>query len=309
MKIENNVKQKIEASANPGGSCYAYRKSHSRRLSGRIFNCHFFDYSRMNKSAYFLCIIFMVIAISLVGCASTFGGTKAFTIPLGGALSELKGPVKVASVEMDTEASRLVYQDLAGFGKFDAKDLDNLRESICKTLMPASTVPVVENGLNFDLYVVVRTYIIYNTAQRFNVLACVAWCLADPSGEIVYHEQFFASDKGSSFGTTIGDVKMTLHRNLVRRIGMKALYVVKVHPPEHEPVFPGTYDDFDSTAKPLHLPDTVFVATSGLKTRMSGTQTIWYHEGITKDADWDRVEREGFINWKEYVAAQRSKNK
>lgn len=257
----------------------------------------------------------VLVALSFLwGCASLFGGTSVFTLPLDPwLLSGRTASLQLASLEMEPGACRLPDEgerSVGFFGDFSPHDVENLRQSLQTTLGPAAPKAQAEGGLS--LYVVVRSYIVVGLDDRnTRVLACTAWCLADPSGNIVYDEQFFASNRTGSM-TPIGSCKMAVNRKIVERIATRAVYATQPSPPAVEPIFEGTFNDFGNAARPLDLPGSAFVPTGKFKqeTKYYGSYsaTTTTSEGKYVPLDWNRVERQGLINWKDYIATRRSRN-
>ena len=77
-----------------------------------------------------------------------------------------------------------------------------------------------------DLHLVVRRYVtsVSNTAGA--VIACVAWAATTPKGSVIYEEQFYASDAAYLI-TTIGLIKDSVHKAIVRRIATTTLAIAQ----------------------------------------------------------------------------------
>jgi len=169
-------------------------------------------------------VIILLICSVLSGCGIT-GRTSRFALKLDLPTSKVAANVHVASVVMEPNAAYLNAFKVYRWGKFGSDDLRNIEQSLQATIT-AHIVPASRStDSRMDIHVVVRRYIVSTSNTGVAVLACVAWAATTPKGELIYEEQFYASDSGVLFGT-IGLMKDSVHKAIVRRIVTTALVIV-----------------------------------------------------------------------------------
>lgn len=165
----------------------------------------------------------IVLACAVLSACGTKGETTRFVLPLE--LPEGDSPratVRVVSAAMAPDAAYLEALNVQPWGRLSPDDLRNieasLRDTIARHLTPTTTPPVS----TLDLHLVVRRYVVATSNTAGAVLTCVTWAAATPGGELIFQEQFYASDAGYLV-TTIGRIKDSVHKAVVRRIATTAL--------------------------------------------------------------------------------------
>jgi hypothetical protein len=149
-----------------------------------------------------------------------------------------------------------------------------------------------------DLHLVVRRYVVSTSNTAGAVLACVAWAATTLKGSLIYEEQFYASDAGYLV-TTIGLIKDSVHKAIVRRIATTSLAIAQDRAASLEPrTFDRTSTSFEDAAS--RLPQTMVslgnpslaafpnrtVSVVGLLTP-SGVSTIeWKVASPSQAFDW-----------------------
>lgn len=170
-----------------------------------------------------------VVTCILAGCGTT-GTTSTFTLALDpGTPVTGQAGIRVAPATMEADAPRLYVVSVREWGRFDATDLANIEHSLVATLarhsagggpyagQAAVTAPI-------EIHVRVRRYLVGVSNTGGGVLACVNWAAVKPAGEIAFAEQFYAADFVAYVGT-VGGIKDSVHRAIVRRIATTALYL------------------------------------------------------------------------------------
>ena len=147
----------------------------------------------------------------LVGCGIT-GDTRVMTLKPTRAIQEPVARIEVGAVQLEPEGSRLDAVAVFHWGEFTEADLQKLKESLQNTIsamqseQPASSINVRK------LFVILRRYHMTTSSSSGACLACVAWCAVNEQGEIIYHEQFYASASGSGV-ITVGGIKEQSHHS------------------------------------------------------------------------------------------------
>jgi hypothetical protein len=200
-------------------------------------------------------------ALTLLGCAAlsacgTTGGTSRFALPLDlptGA--KVAANVRVASAAMDAEAAYLNPVKVQPWGQFGPDDLKNIEQSLQDTISPHLVPTSRATDPTMDLHLVVRRYVVSTSNTAGAVLACVAWAATTPKGSLIYEEQFYASDAGYLV-TTIGLIKDSAHKAIVRRIAATSLAIAQDGAASLQPrKFDKTSTSFEEAAS--RLPQTM----------------------------------------------------
>jgi hypothetical protein len=125
---------------------------------------------------------------------------------------------------MEADAAYLNPLKVQPWGQFGPEDLKNIEQSLRDTIAPhlAPASQVADSGM--DLHVVVRRYVVSTSNTAGAVLACVAWAATSAQGSLIYEEQFYAADAGYLV-STIGLIKDSVHKAIVRRIATTALTI------------------------------------------------------------------------------------
>ena len=163
-------------------------------------------------------IALAMTALLLSACGTT-GETSKFALGINADpdLVIISG-ASVGTVAIDYRESYLHAVNVQPWGKFDAADLENIRDSLQFTFnknMPEDS-PSYESQLNIHLFI--RRYVVSSSNTGGGVLATVAWAATDVDGKLVFEEQFYAWGSGFLV-TTLGVVKNSVHKRIVRRVG------------------------------------------------------------------------------------------
>lgn len=153
-------------------------------------------------------------------------------------------PVEIALVEMEPGAAKVVNVGTYKVGKYKSRDLGVL-ERMLEHTVPIRGAP--EDS--FRVHLIVRSFLVAHSNNKGAGIACVAWALTNPEGELVYDEQFYASR--SSPPPSISGIKNRIHQAIVKRVHHRTQDVAADRaislPPED------TYDDFSRAAS--RVPD------------------------------------------------------
>lgn len=164
------------------------------------------------------------IVLLLAGCGTT-GTTSRFALDLDPAApKQTEVAIHVAPASMAPDASRLYAIAVKEWGRFNAADLANLEQSLAATISSWQSGKPGATHAQLDIHLQVRRYLVGISNTAGAVLACVTWAAVDPSGQIVFQEQFYAPGSVAYVGT-IGGVKDVVHKAIVRRVATTSLYL------------------------------------------------------------------------------------
>ena len=234
----------------------------------------------------FVSLLLACVFASATGCALT-GRTRPQEVMRP---AELASPLHVADVELEPGQTRLQNVGTFAWGEYDARDLGVLQESLDATVGGASEGPSV--------HVVVRRFLVAHSNNEALAVACVAWALTNESGELVFHEQFYAADYVRIWGT-VGGIKNHVHAGITEHVAKQAARVSN----GEEPVAPSGEYVFASYE----------AATSGMPDKLTSThfQTLYlggaylfsaYSINGSSDRQWAR--RDDHLNWQARLEAR-----
>jgi hypothetical protein len=139
---------------------------------------------------------------------------------------KVSGDVRIVSAAMEPDAARLIPINVKPWGQFSPDDLQNIQQSLQDTIAPHIAAISHPWDIKMDLHLVVRRYVVSTSNTAVAVLACVTWAATTPKGAPIYEEQFYASDAGYMI-TTIGFIKDSVHKAIVRRIASTSLAIAQ----------------------------------------------------------------------------------
>jgi len=228
----------------------------------------------------------LIALLTLLGC-SLFGHTRPTPVSLEPAAFQDAAPVSVASVDMDASQSHLEVVGAYPIGRFVERDLDNLRLSLQRSLVPLSGGPDGDDGL--DVHVYVRSYHVSASNNAGGALATVAWCAVDVGGRLVHREQLYAYDS-VVLVKTMGALKNTVQAAAVRRIAEAGAHLAAGGDPADLPLPENTSFDYDEAVRTL--PSSLqsrYVGVIGgyVYAGSSGVGAADYGNAATDDFDWD----------------------
>lgn len=205
---------------------------------------------------------------------------------------EITSEIRVASVQMEKHAARLTTVNTYRVGKFDTYDLDNIEQSLRDTLVLLKSANLLNSIPVIDIHLVIRRYFVAHSNSGAAVLICVAWAATDFKGKMIYHEQFYAS-KGVYLLGTIGLLKDSVHKAVVRRIAESSLYLASGMRGilDRDITFEDTYTSFQEAVS--RLPD---VMVSILKNRTIESEIFWGEAEPADKFDWNTYLREFYKN-------------
>jgi hypothetical protein len=173
-----------------------------------------------------LAVITLLCCAALSACGAT-GGTSRFVLPLDlETAPRVDANVYVASAAMEANAAYLQLVKVQKWGKFGSDDLKNIERSLKDTTSQYVDPASRPTGSRMDLHLVIRRYAVGTSNTAGAVLVCVAWAATTPNGSLIYEEQFFASNAGYLV-TTIGLIKDSVHKAIVRRIATTSLLIAQ----------------------------------------------------------------------------------
>jgi hypothetical protein len=249
------------------------------------------------------------IVLVLLGCAAlpacgTTGTTTHFALPLDLPRGEkFTIDVHVASIAMDVNAAYLNAIKVQPWGMFGPDDLKNIEQSLKDTISPYLTTTSDSMDSRMDLHLVVRRYVVSTSNTAGAVLACVAWAATTPKGSVIYKEQFYASN-AEYLLTTIGLIKDSVHKAIVRRIATISLEIARNPAAEKQSsIFDNTSISFEEAVS--RLPQSMFSlgdpapvlspnltsSAIGLLTPSEISQIKWEAAAPSEPFDWT-----GYLN-------------
>lgn len=195
--------------------------------------------------------------------------------------------LKIASVEMEPGAAKVTHVGTYKVGKYDSKDLRVLENMLKNTNpIPGS----VEES--FRAHVLVRSFSVMHSNEKGAGLACVAWALTNPAGELVFDEQFYASRDSPPL--SVGGIKNRMHEGITKRVLLRAQDIASERPLGPSPE--DTYDDFERAAS--RVPDrlrsehpTIFGGYDQLGNKVG----IW--RSVTGESGEHFAQRRGAVDW------------
>jgi hypothetical protein len=165
----------------------------------------------------------MLLACAALSACGTTGDTSRFVLPLDLPQSlKVASEVRVASAAMDADAARLNAVNVRPWGKFGPDDLKNIEQSLRDTISPHLPAAPLSHASRLDIHLVIRRYVVSVSNTGGAVLVCVAWAATSSKGILIYDEQFYASEAVYLVGT-IGLLKDSVHKAIVRRIATTSL--------------------------------------------------------------------------------------
>lgn len=175
--------------------------------------------------------IFVALLLAVSGCAAR---PKKVTLDV-----PASHPVTIASVEMEPGAAKLINVGTYPVGKYKSHDLRVLKQMLKKT------VPVLgDTDQSFHIHVIVRSFLITHDNTKGAGLACVAWALTSPDGQLLFDEQFYVSRRSPPL--SIAGIKNRMHVAITKRIHQRAQDSASERPLSPPPE--DTYGGFERAA-------------------------------------------------------------
>lgn len=246
-----------------------------------------------------LSLLGLLASIGLAGCGTT-GRTSPFTLDLDLPRGQkITTDIRIASAAIDPNASIFKAINVRPWGAFEPDDLKNIEQSLRDTMAPHVPAAVRSGGPRLDVHLMIRRYMVSVSNTGGAVLASVTWAATASDGKLVFQEQFFASDSVHFVGT-IGQLKESVHRAVVRRIAATSLALATA--PDGMGAQPGnfenTYPSLEAAAE--RLPQTMVsmgipglmavpipvVSAVGLLTPNGISQVQWTAANPSSDFDW-----------------------
>jgi hypothetical protein len=229
--------------------------------------CMSFDDTKeapMTQSHFLPITLLLLICAGLPACG-TSGKTSPFLLDLDLPKDQKAvSDIRIASVAMDPDAAILNVEYVKPWNhKFSPDDLRNIEQSLRDTIVVQLPATIRSTGPRLDVHLMIRRYMVSVSEIDRAVLANVTWAATDSKGQLIYHEQFYASDgmaQRAVVKLTSGLFKESVHKAIVRRIATTSLALAagpaaaKARPT----TFDNTYTSFDEAAS--RLPQTMRVA-------------------------------------------------
>ncbi len=176
----------------------------------------------------FLTALVLFASAMLSACGST-GKTSRFVLDLDlDYYPRANYQVRIASAAMEKNAAYLQTVNVRPWGKFGSDDLRNLEYSLRNTIKPHFSATLRTPKSRLDIHLLIRRYVVGISNTAGAVLVSVAWAATSSDGRLIFQEQFYAAGSIYLVGT-IGGLKDTVHRAIVRRIATTSM-VLAVDP-------------------------------------------------------------------------------
>jgi len=112
-------------------------------------------------------------------------------------------------------------------GAYNQSDMTKLHASLVKTIASLKRSTQASDDTNPRLIVVVRSLIHQYSNKASYQFSCIAYCIANQSGNVLYQEQFYAQAKGH---LTAGMVRNSLNKRITQQIlnGLQTFLMAKI---------------------------------------------------------------------------------
>lgn len=151
-------------------------------------------------------------------------------------------PIHVAPAELEPGAGQVTAIDApwgGGRHRYDNDDLAVFQQMLDQTNpMPGGP----ESSL--QIHVLVRRFLLAYHQSEVAGIACVAWALTNPQGQLVFDETIYASAYTANKG--LNGVRNPIHQGLTKRVHTAAQTVASGLPPGAPPTW--VYEDYQAAA-------------------------------------------------------------
>lgn len=229
-------------------------------------------------------------ALLVSGCG-LLGGTSRFTLRVEPPSGTRPG-ISLATVALEPGRSNLVAVGAYSVGRYDQEDLEVLRDSLIRSLEPFAAPGA------HRLHVRVRNVLVSFSNSEGMVVAAVAWALVDPSGEIVFEEQFYASDY-AKLNRTLGGLKDNVHEAIAGRILTVAVRAATRTGLDAIPPVERAHDSYESAVAALPAQ---IQATSVTILKLGGAYHMWTGPGAAGSSRLDLARSPEHFDWRAELA-------
>lgn len=230
----------------------------------------------------------LLLLLLLAPACGITGSTSTFVVDVRA--PNATGPIAVKSVELEPDQSKLVNVGTYAWGKYGAGDLDVLTRSMKQSAASLAGPSPLE------VHVVLRRFLVATGGSDGIAIACVSWALAMPDGQLVFHEQFYASRHVNTFGT-VGGIKDTVHEAIARRVlGRAAAIASAPGTSGYERVRPEhTFDTYEESLK--GLPSTLTGVSMRVVQLGDGYHYYSLQQGASASAELAWVRKPDHLDW------------
>lgn len=228
-----------------------------------------------------------LLFLGFQGCAGALGGTDSFVLDVEPAQAEnLKYVIEAGTVDVAENANELDSVGTYHVGKLDQGEIDDIRESLARTLANVSWEDAAAGRPALDVHVVFTRYHVAHSNNDGAVIACVDWALADGRSDIAYSERFFTSIQADDVKgiNTLGAVKNMLNAAVVRRVTDRSLAYSAGGPDPATIAVPHTYSTMQEAAAPLPERLTSLLGLPSFSTK----SMHWEEDAPAAPFDWSR---------------------
>jgi hypothetical protein len=235
------------------------------------------------------------LAGASTGCGIT-GNTSTFVVNVRS--EQAKGPIKVDSIELEPNQSKLVNVGTYAWGKYDEADLEVLTKSM------KDSAASLGGATPFGVHVVIRRFLVATGGSDGIALACISWALTMPDGTLIFHEQFYASKHVRTFGT-VGGIKDTVHEALTKRVlGRAAAIATAPGSNAFESVKPErTFDTYEDAIR--DLPPSLTAVSVGIVQLGNGYTYYTLKQGQTSGSQLEWVKQPDHLDWPTRMTTQK----
>jgi len=229
----------------------------------------------------------IIVAVLCCGCASPI--VVKPQVPEGGTRTPT---ISETSVILPDEASVDLPVGVFPLGRFTQRDMSILQDSIVRSLANLDRHAEASTSNSPRLIIVIRSLVNQYSNNSGYLFGCIAYCLADQEGKILYQDQFYTRAEGHIV-VTPGMALNAFNKRVAKRIvgGVLAFYDQSPFP--QAPV-DGTFDKFEDAARTM--PKTVSSYYTVKDT--AGTKRV---ASATDDTTWHVATRSEPIEWSMYL--------
>lgn len=218
--------------------------------------------------------------LAILGSVCTTTVVVSQSVPVDGT----KMPsIRDISVFLNDSASIDFPVGVFALGPYKQSDMNKLQASLVESIASLQQSTQASGDTNTSLIVVVRSLIHQYSNKASYQFGCIAYCIANKPGNVLYQEQFYVQAKGH---LTAGLVRNTLNKRITQQIlnGLLTFYDGKNDnsPPK------GVYNDFEEAVQTM--PGTVissdYASGSPFYNIYTGS-TLWKLAEKTEPLDWD----------------------
>lgn len=249
----------------------------------------------MRQRQFLLMTLVLLACDVLLGCGTT-GRSSRFLLTLEpNKIEQISSEIRIAPAAMEKDALRFMAVRVYAWGAFNTADLSNMEQSLRNTLASVAPAALPQPASRLEIHLMIRRYFVSTSNTGAAILVCVAWAATNSKGEMSYHEQFYASKAAYLIGT-IGLLKDSVHRAIVRRIATTSMHLAPDRGDGNfqQRTFENTYTSFEEAVS--YLPP--IMVSMGI---IPGPPPSLLIPPKVSRVFWDEAKPSEEFNWNEYL--------